>query len=141
MRVNEIEIVDARLPLSRLDGAQTYIVAWDGGDPVGHAHVAWTGTKVGVPEVQDLFVRPERRREGIATELTRAAERLAVGRGYERLSLGFGVDNVAARRLYGKLGYRDAGLPPERHLGTILIRSRTVDIDDTVVYLVKDLER
>ena len=141
MRVNEIEIVDARLPLSRLDGAQTYIVAWDCGDPVGHAHVAWTGTKVGVPEVQDLFVRPERRREGIATELTRAAERLAVGRGYERLSLGFGVDNVAARRLYGKLGYRDAGLPPERHLRTILIRSRPVDIDDTVVYLVKDLER
>jgi hypothetical protein len=50
-----------------------------------------------------------------------------------------GVDNVAAKRLYEQLGYRDAGLPPERHLGTITIRGREVDLDDTVIYLVKDL--
>ena len=134
-------MVDAWLPLHRLDVAQTYLVAWDGAYPVGHAHVAWADTKLGVPEVQDLFVLPERRRRGVATELSRAAERLAAGRGHGRISLGFSVDNVPARRLYKQLGYRDAGVPPERHLGTILIRGRPVKIDDTVIYLIKDLER
>ena len=46
--------VDARLPLHRLDGAQTYLVAWDGDEPVGHAHIAWHGTKLGIPEVKRL---------------------------------------------------------------------------------------
>jgi GNAT superfamily N-acetyltransferase len=133
-----VAVVDARLPLSRLDHAQTYLVAWDNGEPVGHAHVAWTGTKLGVPEVQDLFVLPGRRREGIATELSRAAEKLAGERGDERISLSFGVDNVAARRLYEKLGYRDAGLPPVRQSGTIVIRGRPVELE-TVIYLVKEL--
>jgi GNAT superfamily N-acetyltransferase len=133
--------VDARLPLHRLDVAQTYLVAWDGDDPVGHAHISWTGTKVGVPEVQDLFVLPERRREGVATAISRAAERLATERGHDRLSLSFGVDNEPARRLYERLDYLDAGLPPERHLGMILIRGRPVELDDTVMYLVKDLAK
>ena len=131
--------MDARLPLHRLDSVGTYLVAWDGDDPVAHAHVAWTGTKVGVPEIQDLFVLPKRRRKGIATELSRAAEHLAAERGHDRISLGFADDNVPARRLYEQLGYRDAGLPPERHLGTIVIRGHQVELDDTVIYFVKEL--
>jgi ribosomal protein S18 acetylase RimI-like enzyme len=91
--------------------------------------------------VQDLFVVPRRRGEGIASELSRAAERLARERGHARISLGFSIDNDVARRLYEKLGYRDAGFPPERHLGTIVIRGREVDLDDTVIYVVKDLAR
>jgi ribosomal protein S18 acetylase RimI-like enzyme len=80
-----------------------------------------------------------RRRGGVATALMAAAERLAAGKGYERLGVGHSVDNEAARRLYERLGYRDAGLPPERVEGTIVIRGRAIDVDDTIVYLVKDL--
>jgi GNAT superfamily N-acetyltransferase len=77
----ELPRVDARLPLSRLDTAQTYLVAWEGDEPVGHAHVAWTDTKLGVPEIQDVFVPQERRGHGIGTELSRAAEKLVGERG------------------------------------------------------------
>jgi len=34
---DEIPLVDARLPLARLDKAQTYLIAWEEGEPVGHA--------------------------------------------------------------------------------------------------------
>jgi predicted GNAT family acetyltransferase len=125
--------------LSRLDTHQTYLVAWDGDDPVGHAHIAWTRTKLGVPEIQDVFVRADRRRRGIASELTGAAEQLAVGRGHARVSLSHGIANEAARLLYEGLGYRNAGLEPEPIKGTLVLRGRRVEVDDTLIYLVKDV--
>jgi GNAT superfamily N-acetyltransferase len=134
-----VERADAALPLSRLDVVQTYVVAWDGGEPIGHAHVAWTGTELGVPEVQDVFVVDGRRRDGVATALMAHAERLAAGRGHVRISIGHSVDNEAARRLYERLGYRASGVPPKPVRGTITIRGRPLDVDDTIVYLVKDL--
>jgi ribosomal protein S18 acetylase RimI-like enzyme len=135
----ELPLVDARLPLHRLDAAQTYLVAWDGHEPVGHAHVAWEGTKLGVPEIQDVFVPDELRSRGIGTQLSRVAERLAGDRGYDRISISASVSNEGALRLYRRLGYRDAGLEPQRVAGTILIRGRPVDVDDTLIYLVKEV--
>jgi GNAT superfamily N-acetyltransferase len=135
----DLERIGDRLPLSRLGGHQTYLVAWEGAEPVGHAHVAWSGGKLGVPEIQDVFVVPGRRRHGIATALMLAAEREAAERGQARISLGYGIANDAARHLYERLGYRDAGLDPERVHGTVLMRGRPVEVDDTLIYLVKDL--
>ena len=131
--------MDAALPLHRLDHAQTYLVAWDGDEPLGHAHIAWTGTDVGVPEVQDVFVLETRRRQGVATALMAHAERLAAARGHARLSLSYSIGNEAAISLYRRLGYRDAGLGPKHMQETIWIRGRHVEIDETMVYLVKDL--
>jgi ribosomal protein S18 acetylase RimI-like enzyme len=135
----EVARVDARLPLSRLDWAQTYFVAWDEDDPVGHAHVAWSGAKLGVPEIQDVYIEPDRRRRGVASALSRGIEREAIRRGHRRISLGVGIANNAARRLYERLGFVDAGIAPERVQGTITIRGKPVEIDDTLFYLVKDL--
>ncbi len=114
-------------------------MAWDGDEPVGHAHIAWHDTKLGVPEVQDVFVRRDRRRRGVASELTRAAEGLATERGYEHISLSHDTGNEPARRLYEKLGYTRADIPSERVRGTIVIRGEPVEVDDTLVYLVRDL--
>jgi GNAT superfamily N-acetyltransferase len=122
-----------------LDAGQTYLVAWDGDTPIGHAHIAWNGTALGVPEIQDVFVLPERRRERVATELMHAVERHARERGQTRISLSYGIANTAARRLYERLGYRDAGMEPRHVHGTITIRGKPVVIDDTLVDLVKDL--
>jgi GNAT superfamily N-acetyltransferase len=135
----EIALVDERLPLSRLDTMQTYLVAWDGTDPVGHAHIAWEGTKLGVPEVQDVFVLRERRREGIASRLTGAAEEEARARGHDRLSLSVSTDKPEVRRLYESLGYGDAGIEPVRVFGTILLRGEPFDVDDTLLYMSKNL--
>jgi ribosomal protein S18 acetylase RimI-like enzyme len=137
----ELDLVDARLPLHRLGQAGTYLVAWASGDPIGHAFLAWKGTKLGLPELQDVFVAPGRRRQGVGAELTRAAEEEARRRGADRISLSVGIANEAARALYEQLGYRSAGLEPERVAGTILLRGRAVEVDDLLLYLVKQLGR
>lgn len=131
--------VDARLPLSRLDGAQTYLIAWADGEPVGQAHVAWERTTLGVPEIQDVFVLEGLRGQGIGTRLSRAAEELASARGHLEISISASLANEGALRLYRRLGYREADLPPQRIKGTIQIRGRPVDVDDTLLYLVKKL--
>jgi GNAT superfamily N-acetyltransferase len=138
LTVEETATVDAVLPLSRLDSVQTYLVAWDGDSPVGHAHVAWEGGYAGMPEIQDMYVLPARRGAGIGEALVGAAERLAGARGHKRMSLSVG-ESGEARRLYERLGYRDAGLPPVRVEGTIVIRGEPLEVDDTLVYLVKPL--
>ena len=74
-----------------------------------------------------------------APRLTLAAEQLAAGRGKRSISLSYGIRNDPARLLYEGLGYRRADLPPQRVKGTIVIRGRPVEIDDTLVYLIKDV--
>jgi ribosomal protein S18 acetylase RimI-like enzyme len=115
-------------------------VAWEDDIPVGHAHLAWDGTTLGLPEVQDVFVDESRRRRGIATALTRTAEGLAAARGHDGISLSFGIANEGARRLYESLGYHRAELEPQPVRGTIVLRGKPVEIDDTLVYLVKELD-
>ncbi len=137
---DELAAVDAVLPLSRLESVQTYLVAWDGDAPVGHAHVAWEGGHVEAPEIQDMYVLPERRGAGTGAALVDAAERLAAGRGFDRMSLSVG-EASPARRLYERLGYRDAGVAPVRVRGTIMIRGEPLEVDDTLLYLVKPLTR
>ena len=134
-----MERIGDTLPLARLGGRQTYFVVWDHDEPVAQACVAWTRTTLGVPEVQDVFVREDKRRRRIGEELMRALEREIATRGYDRVSISYGIANDAAKSLYAKLGYRDAGLAPQRVQGTIMVRSGPLDVDDTLIYLVKDV--
>lgn len=132
--------MEAALPLDRLTGPIThagYLIAWDEGSPIGHAYLAWAGTELGLPELQDVFVTPERRGAGVGTALSREAERLVAARGHDRLSLSVGVGNTRARALYERLGYEPADHPQKRVRGTILLRSGPLDVDDTLVYYVK----
>jgi GNAT superfamily N-acetyltransferase len=135
----DVEQIGDGLPLARYPHHQTYLVAWEGDEAIGHAHLAWKRTKLGVPEIQDVFVREDRRRRGIATALAAAAETLAADRGYARISLSYGIANDAARTLYESLGYRDAGLEPEPVRGVIRVRTGILEVDDTLIHLVKDL--
>jgi GNAT superfamily N-acetyltransferase len=144
LKPSEVAYVDSRLPLSRLDQqaeqGSSYLIAWEGDEPVGHAHLAWEETRLGVPEVQDVYVVPERRSRGIATLLNDAAERAVRARGWDSISLSVSKDgNPGARRLYERLGYVDAGLEPVRVSGTIMLRGRPFEVDDTLVYLRKPL--
>ena len=139
----EVAVVDDSLPLNRLDQwrheRSTFLIAWDGERPVGHAHLAWDGTKLGVPEIQDVYVAEDARRRGVATALTHAAEAAALARGHDRLSLSVGTGNFAAQALYARLGFANAGLEPERVHGTIMLRGEPFEVDDTLVYLVRRL--
>jgi GNAT superfamily N-acetyltransferase len=135
----EVERIGDRLPLARLGGHQTYLVAWEGAEPVGHAAIAFEATKLGVPEIQDVFVREDRRGRGIGEAVMRAAEQIVGARDYSRVSISYGIANEVAKSLYAKLGYRDAGIAPQRVHGTIMVRGGPLEVDDTLVYLVKDL--
>jgi len=135
----DLALIGNRLPLHRLGQAQTYLVAWAGSDPVGHAHIAWKETTLGVPEIGDVFVQAELRRRGIGTELSEAAERLARTRGHRQISISASIANEGALRLYRRLGYRDAGLPPRRVQGTVVVRGGPIQVDETLLYLIKDL--
>lgn len=132
----EVERVGAVLGLARLgQGDGFYIVAWEDDEPLGHAHLALTDP----PELQDVSVRPEHRRRGVATALAGAAEQAVVARGFDRLRLSVSVDNDAALTLYRHLGYGDVGIPPRRVQGTIQIRTGPVEVDDTLLTLEKSL--
>jgi ribosomal protein S18 acetylase RimI-like enzyme len=122
--------VAAVLGLARLgQGDGFYLVAWDGDQPAGHAHLALTDP----PELQDVEVLAQYRRRGVGSALTAAAEAEARKRGFDRLRVTVSVDNAAAQALYRTLGYRDAGVPPRRVLGTVMIRTGPLEVDDTLL--------
>ena len=133
---DEVERVAAVLGLARLHSENgVYLVAWDGDEPLGHARLAYKDP----PELQDVEVRVEHRRRGVASALTLAAEREAAAHGHDRLRLTVSDANDAAQALYRGLGYADAGLPPKRVQGTIQIRTGPLEVDDTLLTWEKPL--
>lgn len=100
-------------------GEATYLIAWLGDDPIGHALVRWSVTVDepvasvlrDCPNIEDLLVRADLRSAGAGTRLLAEAERLARGRGFARIGLAVATDNPRARRLYERLGYAPAGFP------------------------------
>jgi GNAT superfamily N-acetyltransferase len=132
----ETALVDGALPLHRLEQARSeYLVAWDAEAPVGHVCVEWDEP----PELQDLFVLPERRSQGIGGALVAAVEARVAARGHARLALTVGAGNRGARRLYERLGYARTEAPPQRVKGTIVLRGRPFEVDDTLIAFAKTL--
>jgi ribosomal protein S18 acetylase RimI-like enzyme len=64
------------------------------------------------PDMEDLYVHPDWRGQGIGTALLRQCEAVVRARGCDRIGLSVGVHNHRARRLYERLGYHDAGRDP-----------------------------
>jgi GNAT superfamily N-acetyltransferase len=137
----DVSRIGNALPLHRYDaaGTGTYLVAWDDGAPVGHVHVAWDETELGLPELQDMFVLPERRSLGIGSVLAAAAEALIRARGHDRSSLSVSEENALAQRLYERLGYARADYPAKHVQGRIRIRGGTLEVDDVLLYFTKRL--
>jgi ribosomal protein S18 acetylase RimI-like enzyme len=128
---DEVERVGAVLGLARLNGEADgfYIVAWEGEEAVGHAHLALTDP----PELQDVEVRPAYRRRGVATALTEAAEREVASRGFDRLRVTVDVQNQAAKAVYKRCGYAAVGVPPRHVRGRIMTRTGPIDVDATLL--------
>jgi ribosomal protein S18 acetylase RimI-like enzyme len=125
---SEVEAVTSVLGLARLyQGDGVYFVAWEGSEPLGHLHLALTEP----PELQDVEVRPDRRRRGVASSLLDYAEDEARRRGCDRLRLGVSVDNAPAQTLYLRHGYVDAGIAPKRIQEIVQLRTGSFAVDDT----------
>jgi ribosomal protein S18 acetylase RimI-like enzyme len=113
-----IEHLDARPPekhRERLEqqerGELLYFVAWDGDRAVGTGLLRWRG-RVGYPQLEDLWVRPARRNDGIGSAILDAVERAAADGNADRLGLAVAVENEGARRLYRRRGYLTIEQPP-----------------------------
>jgi len=103
------------------EGAVTCLMAWDAATPIGYVFVRWpTGggelsnqaLTLGCPELGDLFVVEHAQGRGIGRKLVETAESIVAARGFAQLGLEVTTDNphnAAARALYARLGYRDAG--------------------------------
>lgn len=84
-------------------GESLYLIAWLGVDPVGSGELVFEPYR----ELRSLHVSEALRGRGIGTAIIRAAEE--VSRDAGELSVGVGLENPAARRLYERLGYRGTG--------------------------------
>jgi hypothetical protein len=104
---------------------------------VAFAPAEWKGKHL---HLEQLQVLEEHRNRGIGSALLAAAERAASDRRREFVSLGLGIDNPNAHRLYERLGYRDAGLAPIEDGGEFLDRNGNKHRwRETWVFLLKDL--
>lgn len=84
-------------------GESLFRVAWQDGVPVGSGEVVLAGRR----ELRNLHVVDAYRGRGVGTAVIRAAEEASAEAG--TLSIGVGAENLAARRLYERLGYRGTG--------------------------------
>jgi GNAT superfamily N-acetyltransferase len=91
------------------------LVGWLDGAAVGDVWVSFAPAPEaevneflpGVPMLVHLEVVAVLRNRGYGTALIRAAEALVRSRGHARITLGVGVGNPGARRLYERLGYAE----------------------------------
>lgn len=132
----EVERVASVLGLARLyQGDGYYLVAWEHDQPLGHAYLALSEPA----QLQDVQVREQYRRCGVASALTAAAEDDARERGFKLIRLGVSIDNLAAQALYRGRGRVDSGLLPKRVHGTVQIRTGPIEVDDTFLIWEKRL--
>lgn len=97
--------------------------------------------RLGMPEIQDLNVIPEARRQGAGKALIGALEDIARGLGYKQIgiSVGLHADYGPAQRLYVKLGYVPDGLGVTYDRVAVAVGEiRPVD-DNLCLMMVRDL--
>lgn len=94
--------------------------------------------RLGIPEIQDLFVRSEARRRGVGEALVQACEARARAKGCSDMGIAVGLHAGfgSAQRLYARLGYipDGAGIMYDReavHMGDM----RIIDDDLTLMML------
>lgn len=128
------------------EGRRLVLLAWVGEIPAGYVflnrHPRYQPfRRLGIPEIQDLYVSPERRRQGVGESLVRACERQALKEGHAQMGIAVGLHAGfgAAQRLYIRLGYMpDGGGVTYDRTSVRMGEMRPVD-DDLTLMLVKDL--
>lgn len=126
-----------------------YLGAFFKDHPVGHILLKWGGStdptvknSIGIvcPDIEDLFVLPEYRSQGIGSELILIAERHAKDRGYSHIGLSVSIDNKSAHRLYNRLGYKDQSFGEYVEYGEYIdILGQSQRWKEICIYLVKRL--
>lgn len=99
-----------------LQNPSAFALIASAGDAQGFV-LAWAAA--GDAELLTVAVVPEARRRGVGVSLVSAAGVAALVRGAATMHLEVAEDNAAARALYAKLGYAEAGRRPGYYAATI----------------------
>jgi ribosomal-protein-alanine N-acetyltransferase len=89
-----------------MENPAVFAVVSRASEPQGFA-MAWAAA--GDAELLTVAVIPQARRKGVGASLVSAASVTALVRGAASMHLEVAEDNLAARALYAKLGYEEAG--------------------------------
>ena len=98
------------------DQKRWVFLAFSGDMLAGYAHVNFFPQyapflRLAIPEIQDVFVHPDFRRQGVGEALIAACESSVRQRGRDTIGIGVGVSGRfgTAQRLYVRLGYLPDG--------------------------------
>ncbi len=128
------------------EGKRDILVAELDGRVAGYVFLNWNPRyqpfrRLGIPEIQDLFVESAARRQGMGEALVKACEERVRAKGCTQMGIAVGLHSGfgAAQRIYVRMGYipDGAGVMYDRdavHVGDM----RIID-DDLTLMLVKDL--
>lgn len=128
-------------------GAMTVATAYVDETVVGFGYLDWNSQyerfrAAGIPEIKDLHVAEQYRRQGVATAIMAFLEDTARSGGCRRVGLGVGLnaDYGSAQRLYARLGYVPDGCGVTWRNRAIRPWAFVRPNDDLLLWLVKDLE-
>ncbi|MGZ3685681.1 MAG: GNAT family N-acetyltransferase [Bdellovibrionota bacterium] len=130
-------------------GYRSVIVCRNGAEQrfAGYVTVVWDSLYPGfqnlnIPEIVDLNVLPEQRRQGLGAGLMEKAEMLALARGHRDIGLGVGLlaDYGSAQRLYFRLGYSPDGRGLYSGNRPAQYGEMVEAGDDLVLYLAKKIQ-
>lgn len=126
-------------------GLRVCMVAFAGGQFAGYVTLNWLPAyppfaEAGIPEIQDLNVLPEFRRQGVASRLLDKVEALVAERGsIVGIGVGLHPGYNAAQRLYGMRGYVPDGRGITYRDTFLQEGAQTVLDDDLVLHLTRQL--
>ena len=94
-----------------------------------------------IPEINDVWVFEESRKQGLATILIDHLEQLAKDHGYTEVGIGVGLyrDYGPAQRLYFRLGYKPNGEGITYKHNTVIPGEQYPVDDDLILWLTKHL--
>jgi GNAT superfamily N-acetyltransferase len=126
------------------DGAS--LIATAGSEVIGYVAIVWESDyagfrRRGIPLIHQLAVAGPSLRQGVATLLMDAAERLVRDRGIATLGITVGLfdEYGPAQRLYGRRGYIPDGRGACRGQRPLSKGMQVTMDDDLIIWLTKDL--
>ena len=109
--------------------------------PIGLAVIHWPGkpTQPGVPDIQSLRVHPIFRGLKIGSALMSSCEQLIAARGFSKVGLSVGLENLGAKKLYQRSDYEVDGAPYCDVWYYTDAAGKSVCVEEHVLDLVKNL--
>lgn len=127
-------------------GKRDILLAMFGGKLAGYVFLNWVPRyqpfrRLEIPEIQDLYVVADARRQGIGEALVAACEARAVDQGCSQIGIAVGLHAGfgAAQRLYVRLGYVPDGSGVTYDREVVRVGEMRAMDDELALMMIKDI--